>query len=55
MMEENKGVFLAGSDALVYLVEPVHKKIFHNICLGPFKYRIHWNINIQKKKLFTKK
>ena len=34
-MEENKDIFLAGSDALVYLAAALHKKIFHNICLGP--------------------
>ena len=26
MMEENKDVFLAGGDALVYLAGPMHKK-----------------------------
>ena len=26
MMEENNDIFLAGGDALVYLVEPMHKK-----------------------------
>ena len=26
MMEENSNIFLAGGGALVYLVEPVHKK-----------------------------
>ena len=36
MMEENNEIFLAGYDALVYLAGPMHKKIFHNICLGPF-------------------
>ena len=25
MMEENNDIFLAGSDALVYLAEPLHK------------------------------
>ena len=34
-MEENNDIFLAGGDALVYLAEPIYKKIFHNICLGP--------------------
>ena len=26
MMEENNDIFLAGGDALVYLIEPMHKK-----------------------------
>ena len=26
MMEENKNIFLAGGDALVYLAGPIHKK-----------------------------
>ena len=34
-MEENNDIFLAGGDALVYLAGPIHKKIFHNIFLGP--------------------
>ena len=33
-MEENNNTFFAGGDALVYLVRPMHKKIFHNTCLG---------------------
>ena len=39
-MEENKDIFLAGSDALVYLAAPLHKKIFHNICLWPSIYYV---------------
>ena len=34
-LEENNYIFLAGDDALVYLAEPMHKKMFHNIYLGP--------------------
>ena len=36
MMEDSNEIFLAGSDALVYLAVPLYKKykIFHNICLG---------------------
>ena len=34
-MEENNDIFLAGGDALAYLAEPRHKKIFHKICWGP--------------------
>ena len=39
-MEENKDIFLAGSDPLVYLAAPLHKKIFHNICLWPSIYYV---------------
>ena len=28
MMEENNNIFLAGGDALLYLAEPMHKKVF---------------------------
>ena len=34
-MKENNDIFLAGGDALVYLVVIMDKKIFHNIYLGP--------------------
>ena len=27
-MEENNNIFLAGGDALLYLAEPMHKKVF---------------------------
>ena len=33
-MEENNNIFLDGRDTLVYLPGLIHKKIFHNICLG---------------------
>ena len=29
-MEENNGIFLAGSDAIVYLTVPIHKKYSTN-------------------------
>ena len=36
-MEENSDIFLAGGDALVYLVEPVHKKYSTTfVCGHPF-------------------
>ena len=38
MMEENNGIFFSDSDALVYLAGTMHKKKFHNICLGPSIY-----------------
>ena len=34
MMVENNNVFLAGSDALVYLGEPMHKKYFTKFVWG---------------------
>ena len=38
-MEENKDTFLAGSDALVYLAVPVHKKYSTTFVWGhPFQY-----------------
>ena len=36
-MEENNGIFPAGSSALVYLAEPMHKKYFTTFVWGyPF-------------------
>ena len=32
MMEENNNIFLAGSDALVYLAGPMNKKAYVSIC-----------------------
>ena len=37
MMEENNDVFFTGSDALVYLAEPIHKKYSTTFAWGhPF-------------------
>ena len=37
MMEQNNDIFLAGSDALVYLAGPIHKKKFTTFVWGdPF-------------------
>ena len=37
MMEENNDIFLARSDALVYLAVPIHKKYFTTFVWGhPF-------------------
>ena len=44
MMEENKDIFLAGGDALVYLAEPMHKKYFTTFARGnPFRTYVSYD------------
>ena len=44
-MEENNDIFIAGSDALVYLIEPMHKKYSTKLVWGhPFSTYIFYDL-----------
>ena len=55
-MEENKDIFLAGSDALVYLTVPVHKKystFFGAIHLVRMYFRTNFSTRLSLVSIWT--
>ena len=55
MVEENKDIFFAGGDALLYLAIPVHKKYSATFVWDhPFKHMYAFRVTVSAVGLFQK-